>query len=361
MESVIDLLAKTCTILPPRARGNCRIWFEWDGRPVFISAGTKKPKEARMLVKDKILAWYNTERKTREGQPKKSTGSERTLKHEMERYIQIEHEHSKIGTIQEARRNLAKLGEGLGWTETKNITKELYRSIYQSMRDKVSSKTWANELSEHRRFSKFLVREDVIDRDFTDGIKRPKRKSFGTREEIYKEEWFEKIWNELPKEWRLPWEDHWYTGMDTKDLWEFDLQKDVIPTSQGWKIWKRRAKEDEIIDQPLSSKIKDRWVADRERGVRRLYENASRYNCAKSWGNQMRRALHNAQEILKLPKLDLKTTRHTFVTRHLSRLVAGEKNAPTLDEVRRWLVHSKDSRELERTYLKLLSNPHLMD
>ena len=73
------------------------------------------------------------------------------------------------------------------------------------------------------------------------------------------------------------------------------------------------------------------------------------------------KALHAAQKRLGLPQLDLKTTRHTFVTRHLLRLIRGEKNAPTIEEVQRWLGHAKGSTEIHRTYAKLVSSPHLMD
>lgn len=358
MEDVIELLAKSARIFPARARGNCRIWFMWKDTPVFLSAGTKKPKEAREARLAKIREWYADLPKEKPSAPSLPV---QALALEVERYIKLEHEHSRPGTIDEARRYLKKLGEVLEWPETTGLSKALYREKYPAIRDALAPKSWANELGEHRRFARFLVREEILLRDFTEGVKRPKRSTFGTREVIYKDEWFLPIWEELEHHWREAWEDHWYTGMDTADLWEFDLKKHLAEAKGSWKIWKQRAKEVELIDQPLSSKIKVRWLEKRDRGEQYLHPSGRRYASAKSWGNQIRNALHAAQRKLGLPLLDLKTTRHSFATRHLLRLIRGEKNAPTIEEIQRWLGHAKGSTEIHRTYLKLLSNPHMMD
>lgn len=361
MENVIELLAKTASILPARERGNCRIWFKWKGKPVFLSAGTRKPKEARETLRDKLRAWLASMPAEAAQAPAKP--SPRAMEAEIRRYMLLEHEHSKPGTKEEAERNLRKLGDAMGWPDASALTKEAYRAAYPALRDSVGPKTWANELGEHRRFAAWLVVEEVILRNFTDGIKRPPRSSFGKREEIYREEWFQPIWNELELEWRPWWEDHWFTGMDTKDIWEFQPRKHMLKVGKSWKIWKRRAKESEIIDQPISSKILPRWVARWEECGPEdfLHPKGRRFNSPKSLGSTMRRDLHRAQAKAGLPLLDFKTTRHSFATRHLLRFVRGEKNAPTLDEVRRWLGHARDSRELERTYAKILSNPELMD
>lgn len=362
MEDVINALADAATILPPRARGNCRIWFKYRGEPVFISAGTKKPKEARQVARDKIRAWLTTQPKEAPQAPAQPATAH-PWKPTVQRYLSLEHEHSKEGTREEAGRNLDKLGAALGWPDAATVTKALYREKYPALRDAVAPKTWANELGEHRRFAEWLVVEEIILRNFTDGVKRPPRSSFGRREEIYRDEWFQPIWEALELKWRPWWEDHWFTGMDTKDLWEFQPRKHMAQVGAKWKIWKQRAKEAEWIDQPLSSRIAERWAKRwGECGPEDfLHPMGRRYANAKSLGNQLRKAVHGAQAKLGLPKLDVKTTRHAFATRHLLRLVRGEKNAPTLDEVRRWLGHARDSRELERTYAKLLSNPHLMD
>jgi hypothetical protein len=358
LNEVIDLLAKSASILPARERGNCRIWFKWEGKPVFLSSGSRKPKEAREALRAKIGEWYAKLPKSAPPTPSLPVSS---MALEIERYFKLEHEHSREGTISEARYNLKELGEVLGWPDTPALTKALYRERYPALRDAVVSKTWANKLGEHRRFARFLVREEVLLRDFTEGVKRPKRSTFGKREEIYREEWFQPIWESLELHWREVWEDHWYTGMDTADLWQFDPQKHLVPIGAGLKIWKQRAKESEIIDQPLPSQIKERWAKARESGARFLHPSGQRYASPKSWGNQIRKALHAAQKRHGLPLLDLKTTRHTFTTRHLLRMIRGEKNAPTVEEIQRWLGHAKGSTEIHRTYAKILSNPHLMD
>jgi hypothetical protein len=356
-EELLELLVKSSKILPARERGNCRIIITWKGDREFISAGTKKPAEARAVRREKIREWYLRLPKVEDSPKVVKEG----MREDVERYMNIDHEHSKPGTKDEARRNLKKLGDLLGWPQTSTLTKDLYREKYPFLRDAVASHTWANELGEHRRFARYLVREEIIRKDFTEGIKRPKRATFGTRQEIYREEWFQPIWEALELHWRLLWDDLWFTGMDIGDLWEFELSAHLVPVSSTWKIWKQRAKETEIIDQPLSSRIKDRWVGALESGQRYLHPSGRRYANAKSWGNQFRAALHAAQRKLGLPLLDAKTTRHTFATRHLLRLIRGEKNAPTVEEIQRWLGHAKGSTEIHRVYLKLLSNPHLMD
>jgi integrase len=353
-----DLISLDWEVYPPRARGNCRIYFRWKGKPVFVSAHTKKEKEAGKAAPSIIKAWIEAKREIVAPAPSLPV---LTMKAAVDRYLALEHENSKEGTVTEAKRNLKKLGDALGWPNAPDISKTLYREKYPELRDAVASHTWANELGEHRRFARFLVREEILLRDFTEGVKRPKRSTFGTREVIYQEGWFQPLWDELEHEWREAWEDHWFTGMDTKDLWEFDPQKHLSPVKDDWKIWKRRAKESEMIDQPLPSKIKARWIAAKKSGQTRLHASAGRYVTPKSWGNQIRKALHAAQRKLGLPLLDLKTTRHTFATRHLLRSIRGEKNAPSVEEIQRWLGHAKGSTEIHRTYLKLLSNPHMMD
>jgi integrase len=359
LKELIEQIAKAASILPARERGACRIWFTWKGKPVFISAGSRKPKEARENMRAKIGAWLA---KLPQDAPQ-AIVTPHPMKAEVARYLKLEHEHSKAGTLTEATRTLNKLGKVLDWPDCSALTKALYREKYPAIREPLAAKSWANELAEHRRFSKWLVREEIILRDFTDGVKRPKRSSFGTREAIYREAWFQPLWDELPHEWREPWEDHWFTGMDTKDIWEFEPLRHLLPVGNTLKIWKQRAKETEMIDQPLNSRIKARWVARLAscKPGDRLHENAKRYASEKSWGNQFRRALHAAQKRLGLPQLDLKSTRHTFTTRHLLRQIRGEKNAPTVEEVQRWLGHAKGSAEIHRVYAKLLSNPHLMD
>lgn len=356
---MIEQIAKAARILPARERGNCRIWFTWKGEPKFISAGSRKPKEAREALRAKIRAWL-------ESLPQEAPQAPTTphpMKAEITRYMGLEHEHSKPGTKDEAIRNLETLGNLLAWPDCATLTKAMYRDAYPARRDAIAAHTWANELSEHRRFARWLVREEILRWDFTDGVKRPKRSTFGTREEIYRESWFQPIWDGMEHEWRDVWEDHWFTGMDTQDLWEFEPRRHLLPVGDTFKIWKQRAKETEMIDQPLNSRIKARWLARLEacRAGDKLHPSATRYVSAKSWGNQARKALHAAQKRAGLPLLDLKTTRHTFVTRHLLRLIRGEKNAPTIEEVQRWLGHAKGSTEIHRTYAKLVSNPHLMD
>jgi integrase len=358
VEDVIELLAKSASILPPRARGNCRIWFTWKDSPVFISAGTKKPKEAREVLRAKIGEWLAKLPKEVPAPPQ-ATGH--PWKEWSQKFLESEHKHSKPGYRDGVAQVLEDFGAIVQYPDVTTMTPDVFREAWKTAEAGRKAKTWANWLGILGSFARFLVREDVIVKDFTIKVKRPPKELFGTHEEIYREEWFQPIWEALEIKWRAPWEDHWFTGMDTGDLWEIEPQKHMTETDGAWKIWKLRAKENERIDQPLSSRIRDRWIAARVSGQPYLHMDGRRYANAKSWGTQLRKAVRQAQAKLGLPRLDIKATRHTFATRHALRLVRGEKNAPTLDEIRRWLGQAKDSRMLEKIYLKLLSQPHLMD
>lgn len=363
MENLIDQIARNSSILPARSRGNCRIWFKWEGKPVFLSAGTKKPKEAREAIKAKVREWYSRLPTVASKRPEAaSTGHPWAT--ESKRFIKAQHAHSKPGYKSGVAQVLRDFGKAAEDPDVTTMTKERFREVWEGVSGKMASHTKANWLGILGAFARFLEEDEIVPKDFTKGVKRPPRKSFGKRDTIYRDEWFQMIWDELPLWVRPIWEDHWFTGMDTKDLWEFEPHKHLIDSGKGWKIWKDRAKEGEIIDQPLSSKIRVRWAtikSNSKPGSFMYAEARKRYANEKSWGNQIRKALHAAQDRLKLPKLDIKSTRHTFATRHVLRLVKGEKNAPSMDQIRRWLGHAPGSRVLENLYLKLLSLPDLMD
>lgn len=361
MNEVIDLLARSASILPPRKRGNCRIWFTWKGNPVFISAGTKKEKEAKAALRDKIGKWFADQKA--ESPPPAPAAAGHPWDNWSKEFLKHEHKHSREGYRAGIDQVLRDFGKIAGSPDVKDVTPDRFRDLWAEAEVGRVAHTHANWLGILGAFARFLEREEIIPKDFTQKVKRPPKELFGTHEEIYRDEWFQPIWDELHHDWREAWEDHWFTGVDTGDLWEFQPRKHMTCNDGNWKIWKMRLKETERIDQPLASRIKDRWIRRHEEcGAEGfLHPIGRRYASAKSWGNQIRNALHEAQRKLGFPRLDLKTTRHTFATRHALRLVRGEKNAPTLDEIRRWLGQAKDSRMLEKIYLKLLSQPHLMN
>lgn len=343
-----------------RAGGNARLNFRWEGKSQHATTSVKRRKDVTRREAARVLQEWYDKRPAVPAPPPPGTPFLEAVRMHLERA----HAENTPESRQGAAAALRRLGEALGMPMIETVDKEAFRKVEGELKRGRAPKTWANELGEFRHFARWLVDEDILLRDFTRGVQRPPRDQFGTRERIFEEEWFAPLWDELPHEWRPVWEDFWFTGMDGKDLWEFEPLRDMIPAADGtWKIWKKRSKEKIFIDQPLSSRIRDRWVARRAecREGDRLHVNAGRYAHAKSWGYQFLKALHAAQERLGLPLLDAKTTRHTFATRHLLRLVRGEPNAPQLDQIRRWLGHAPDSRILERNYAKLSSLPHLMD
>ena len=358
---LIDQLSKNAKVLPARAKGNCRIWFVFQGKPVFISAGTKRAREAREAVPGKLRDWLS------QLPAVKSPSTPATAhlwKVEVERFIRLEHKHSKPAYREGVAGVLRDFGAATNWPDVTAMDKAAFRTAWEALEVGKAAHTQANWLGILGGFARFLEEEEIIPRDFTRGVKRPPRSAFGRRETIYAESAFDPIWEELPLWARPLWEDHWFTGMDTKDLWEFQPRKHMVNVDEKWKIWKQRAKQTEIIDQPLNSRIRDRWIKQWEAAGPEDFmypELHKRFSDEKSLGNQLRKSVYAAQDRRKLPRLDIKSTRHTFTTRHVLRLVKGEKKAPSMDQIRRWLGHAPDSRVLERLYLKLLSIPDLMD
>ncbi len=282
----------------------------------------------------------------------------------LDEYLRLEHGDNKESTRESAVTILEGFGDAVGWPDARSIDKETFRKVWPKLKVGRGPKTQANWLGEIGHFARWLENEDVIVVDFTRGVKRPPRRLFGTHDEIYEEEWYQPIWDAL-EHWARPrWEDHWFTALDNMDLYQLQPRKHILKVSDGCKIWKERAKEPGCtIDQPLPSQIKARWLARREECGPNdvMYPDSLRYADADSWGGQFRKELHRAQAKLGIPLLDVKVTRHTFTTRHLMRFIRGEKNAPTFDQLRRWLGHSESSREVERTYAKLVALTHLMD
>lgn len=346
-----------------RAGGNARITFRWDGKQRHITTEVRRKRDVTKREAARLLQGWIDAEGTRTGTvPNPATGL--PFLEAVRRHLEHAHAANTPDSLKGARATLLRLGEALGMPTIEAVDKEAFRAVEDQLKRGRAAKTWANELGEYRHFARWLVDEDLLLRDFTRGAKRPSRDEFGTREAIYDEAWFAPLREALPLEWRPVWEDFWFTGMDGKDLWEFEPLRDMIMAADGsWKIWKKRSKEKIFIDQPLSSMIRARWIARRAEchAGDRLHTNAARYANARSWGHQFRKALNRAQHACGLPQLDVKTTRHTFATRHLLRLIRGEKNAPHLDQIRRWLGHAPDSRMLERVYAKLSALPHLMD
>lgn len=313
------------------------------------------------MAGERIAAWLDSRREAKKVSPLVKVD---TWAAAVERFLLIQHAHSKPAYRAGVAGILRDFAAVAGWDDIGQANKDSFREAWALAEAGKAPHTKANWLGVLGSFARWLEEEEVLGKDFTRGVKRPPKSSFGRRETIYKETDFKMILDELPLWARAIWEDHWFTGLDTKDLWEFRPRLHLVNVGDTWKIWKKRSKEHEIIDQPLNSNIRDRWVKIwvSSGPDSFMYEDLhKRYSDEKSLGNMLRKAVYAAQSRRGLPRLDIKSTRHTFATRHVLRLVNGEKNAPSLDQVRRWLGHAPDSRILELLYLKLRSLDHLMD
>ena len=197
MENLIDQIARNSSILPARARGNCRIWFQWEGKPVFLSAGTKKPKEAREAIKPKLREWFSRLPSEKPGAaPAGAIGHPWAL--EAKRFITLEHKHSKPAYRAGVAQVLRDFGKAAEEPDVATVTKVRFREVWEPLSEKMAAHTQANWLGILGGFARFLEEEEIVPKDFTRGVKRPPRKSFGKRDEIYRDEWFQPIWDSFP-------------------------------------------------------------------------------------------------------------------------------------------------------------------
>ena len=145
-----------------------------------------------------------------------------------------------------------------------------------------------------------------------------------------------------------------YGGIDVNDTYRL-LAHHVEEDADG-KLWikKMRGKAKltsgvEMIKLPVSSKIEDElrryWQAALALGpeahVLPWHKRFQNHESFRSWLWKMIQAARNRAG---LPKRDVKSFRHTFVTAHLKR---GKVN---LRQLREWLGHADDSKMIEDTY-----------
>lgn len=334
----------------PRDKGNARIAFRWAGKAVFLTTGKAKEKDAAKAAPAVIEKWMKLEA-ARPKQVASPLGLPWAKAVEM--YVEVRQAGNKPGTRAGVEQVLEDFGDLAGNPDLSTFDKDAFRKAYAALPRRFKPKTVANWHGILVSFAQFLVEEDHILRDFTLGTRAPGKEHFGTHEEIYHEDWFKLIWEKMELWARPRWEDHWYTGLDTSDLWEMQPRKHFI-FSRDWTLIKLRAKEAKLIKLPFPPQIRARWVQRyNECGPEDFLYPDNRTLSPNAWGNRLLKHLHSVQRQLRLPLLDIKATRHTFMTRHVMRLVLGEKNAPQLMEIRDWVGHAPDSRILEEIYAKL--------
>lgn len=356
-----------------REKGGCRVYFRYEGKPIFLSirdeAGRplKDPGQASKHQGRVLRSWWEKARPKAPEAPQNDALLEVRVRAFLLDYY--DPQYYSQGTIDGVEDNLEEMLDLLPGYTVKQVTRRVFKEVVvPGIKPKVKAKTWANKLADMKRFFRWEIEQEDedgnphLEADPTLGTKRPPKSAFGTREMIWEEEWYPQVREVVPEGLRPILDDFWYTGMDTSDLFQFEPKRHLTTDGKGNpKIYKKRAKESEIIDQPLNSKIRERWVArfKAAKAGERLHPTTLR--SAKTWGNWIRKEVNKAQDKLGLPRVDIKSMRHTFATRHVKRLVRGEKNAPTLDEIRRWMGHAKDSRVLEKIYARLQSSAELMD
>lgn len=145
-----------------------------------------------------------------------------------------------------------------------------------------------------------------------------------------------------------------FGGIDVNDAYR--LLAHHIEEDREGNLWikKMRGKAKlasgvEMIKLPVSSKIKDElreyWQAalaiGPEAHVLPWHKRFSNHESFRSWLWKMIQA---ARERVGLPKRDIKSFRHTFVTHHLKR------GKVSLRQLREWLGHADDSKMIEDTY-----------
>lgn len=292
-----------------------------------------------------------------------------TLEGEIERFLELRYEGQAPNTVREARRLLEQFRVVLGVSRVAELTKAAVEAKKAELQAGRSPKYWKNFLTAARKFCRWQVAEGHIPSDPLVNFKNPSRKKFGKRTEVWTEERLEATLAELG-----PWDRELlmvlrWTGMDSTDLFQLSRAHIVQARDSAggsfWKLYKLRAKaksEDEVMDQPLSSRIQAivlaRWEAAGAPDARLWpmpYQDGD--NFATAFLRRVKAAQARAGQD---PPLDIKSLRHTWATYHAKRYIDGQ-GGPPMEELRRWAGHARDSRVLERLYVHAKASGRFMD
>lgn len=351
-----------------RPNGNATIKFRvGDSREQFTaSSGVRKRSKVTVSVAtEAIEAWFSRQPQ----EPPKPAETGPSLDKEIASFIDEEYQYTVPEHRTGVRVVLQEMAALVPTNQLGDITKEMFRStIKPTMEGRVKPHTWANKLSYIRKFLRWEVERENILRDPTIGVKPPPKESFGTHEDIWEDKWYSAIRaklgeiREVGKTLQNILDDRWFTGMDTKDLWQLQPRKHLLRVTVDdnhgrprdiWKVYKKRAKESEIIDQPIHKEILDRWIKRWDACGPDDILHPNHFESAKTWGKWFLDHVHDAQRELGLPLLDAKSIRHTFATRWAKLYVTSRgRKGPPLEELRKWMGHAPGSRILEKIYVK---------
>lgn len=353
-QEIVDLRTsrEQIIILPPfsvhaREQGNCEIKFRIDGEQKSVSAGTRNKRAAEAQAEAILARWLAAHGKT-------TAAAKTGVQAEIAGFLDAQYTDQKPATRTEAVLVLRRFAEAFPVTHIQEITPQVFRDGAKKYRGEAAPKYWANILSITGRFARFLVDQGKIAQDFTKGVARPSRHSFGRRDAVWEEDELEAVLavlNTFDQEVLLVMR---WTGMDSSDVFEL-RRKHLIKDEKGnWIIRKRREKsktEEETIVQPIGSKVLPilmgrykRTKAPEDRLFGGIYSSARSFTT--SLLGRVRRAAG--------PTKDLKSLRHTFATYH------AERGVP-LDVLRPWMGHALDSRVLDRIYVHRKSTARFMD
>jgi hypothetical protein len=348
-----------------RPEGTAQIRFRLDGRQISISTGHRDPGALTKKQQGEMIArWVEAH-----GMKLPTPAGAVTLEEEIARFLRLRYEGQAENTVREARRLLEQFRVTLGVSQVSEVTKALCEAKKEAMQAGRSPKYWKNFLTACRKFCRWEVAEGNLSSDPLVNFKNPSRRKFGRRREVWPEERLEATLAELsPLDRELVTVLRW-TGIDSSDL--FQLEKSHVVqarTPEGrlfWKLYKLRAKaksEDEVYDQPLSSRAEPillaRWEAA-EAPDSRLWPTA--YCDGESFADALLRRVKAAQERAgQVPTMDIKSLRGTWATYHAKRYVEG-RGGPPMEELRRWGGWARDSRVLERLYIHAKASGLFMD
>ncbi|MEO7426656.1 MAG: site-specific integrase [Fibrobacteria bacterium] len=403
---LLSVILSLAWSVQPQKRGSSQIRFWWPPRgqegSTFraISTGIKSDKVPKDLQTDIIAQWFLKEGFT----PARKAGpGEIGLESECEEYIQIEYvaKGHPEGTIRPIRQALRRLCEVLthGIPEKRirpvaavpEITMEAFHAAVPKLklREKppragqsvlLKPKGWKNLFNNVRAFVRWEmgrttlgVRHLIIDP--TLGVETPTKaeikKSRPIRTEWPDAEFSVTLANikvrvqrlksnaketsaEYLKDAKFTIKLFRYGGVDVND--SYRLLAHQIEEDGDGKLWikKLRGKAKitsgvEMIKLPVSSKIekelREYWVAalaiGQEAHVLPWHKRFKSHETFRSW---VWKIVQIARARAGLPKRDVKSLRHTFVTYHLKR------GKVTLRQLREWLGHADDSKMIEDTY-----------
>ena len=352
-----------------RPTGNASIKFrtEKGGKPFTVSSGVPRKRQVTTSVAEAAILRHL---------PKAAPGGSRgaisgglDLRDEILAFLKDEYQYTVPEHTTTVRTILGEMAALCPSGKLESITREHFRGVIKpTMESGLAPKTWAAKLAYMRKFFRWEQERGNLGVDPSIGIKPPPKELFGTRDVVWEDEWYRAVRKELL---HIPHlgkslvellDDYWFTGMDTKDIGTLRPKRDLIQLTVAdvngrpltvWKVYKKRAKEHEIIDQPIHKEILPRWIKRyHECGPDdRLHETG--HNSAKEMGRLLRDHIHRIQRRLGLPLVDLKSIRHTFATRWAKLYVTTRgRQGPPLDELRKWLGHAPGSRMLEKVYVK---------